>query len=76
MSSKDDNLESLEQELKELKKKKLKKQIRNLEKDLNLDSEQSVTNKEVTPTPTIKVNTQPKGDRTLLVVFSVLFWQH
>ena len=73
MSSKDDNLESLEQELKELKKKKLEKQIRNLEKDLNLDLEQSVTNKEVTHTPTIKVNTQPKSDRTLLVVFSVLF---
>ena len=73
MSSKDDNLESLEQELKELKKKKLEKQIRNLEKDLNLDSEQSITNNEVTPTPTVKVNTQPKGNRTLFVVFYVLF---
>lgn len=73
MSSKDDNLESLEQELKELKKKKLEKQIRNLEKDLNLNSEQSITNNEVTPTPTVKVNTQPKGNRTLFVVFYVLF---
>ena len=38
MNKDNDNLESLEQELKELQKKKLKKEIKKLEKELNIAS--------------------------------------
>ena len=71
MSKDDDNLESLEQELKALKKKKLQKEINKLEKDLNISSKTTVEKvSKALETPTQK---EKVIDEALWIVFGVLF---
>ena len=61
MNKDNDNLESLEQELKELQKKKLKKEIIKLEKELNIASK-------ITPVQKKQNHRQPQKQRPNLKV--------
>ena len=72
MNKDNDNLESLEQELKELQKKKLKKEIIKLEKELNIASKITPVQKKAKPQTTPKTKAQSKSDKALFVIFSLL----
>ncbi len=72
MNKKDDNLESLEQELKALKKKKLQKEIYKLEKELSIVPKTTPAQKKTKPQATPKTNAQSKIDKILFVIFSLL----
>ena len=72
MNKKDDNLESLEQELKALKKKKLQKEIYKLEKELSIVPKTTPAQKKTKPQTTPKTNAQSKIDKILFVIFSLL----
>ena len=72
MNKDNDNLESLEQELKELQKKKLKKEIIKLEKELNIASKITPVQKKAKPQTTPKTKAQSKSDKAFFVIFSLL----
>ena len=72
MNKDNDNLESLEQELKELQKKKLKKEIIKLEKELNIASKNNSCPEKAKPQTTPKTKAQSKSDKALFVIFSLL----